>query len=151
MLVPFFLQKLLILAVSRPDSSAMNATEGVGHHTYLYARRRTFFSWAHHIAQFTHSSALFQCCHIGIGSRYKGSVSRIFQNHCQLFMSLSGVPFIRFPPVAFVKGFTDPDLTEIRSVSPTRSRLSRQLISQLSASRGFRLRKGDVKTAFFVW
>ena len=47
-----------------------------------------------------------------------------------------------------VKGFTDPDLTEIRSESPTVSRLSRQLILQLSASRGFRLRKGDVKTAF---
>ena len=40
-----------------------------------------------------------------------------------------------------VKGFTDPDLTEIRSESPTLSRLSRQLILQLSASRGFRLRK----------
>ena len=47
-----------------------------------------------------------------------------------------------------VKDFTDPDLTEIRSESPTHSRLSRQLILQLSASRGFRLRKGDVKTAF---
>ena len=41
-----------------------------------------------------------------------------------------------------VKGYTDPDLTEIRSESPTQSRLSRQLILQLSASRGFRLRKG---------
>ena len=50
-----------------------------------------------------------------------------------------------------VKGFTDPDLTEIRSESPTLSRLSRQLILQISASRGFRLRKGDVKTAFFFW
>ena len=47
-----------------------------------------------------------------------------------------------------VKGFTDPDLTEIRSESPTLSRLPRQLILQLSATRGFRLRKGDVKTAF---
>ena len=47
-----------------------------------------------------------------------------------------------------VKGFTDPDLTEIRSESPTLSRLSIQLILQISASRGFRLRKGDVKTAF---
>ena len=47
-----------------------------------------------------------------------------------------------------VKGFTDPDVTEIRSESPTLSRLSRQLILQLSASRGFRLRKGDVQTAF---
>ena len=47
-----------------------------------------------------------------------------------------------------VKGFADPDWTEIRSESPTLSRLSRQLILQLSASRGFRLRKGDVKTAF---
>ena len=46
-----------------------------------------------------------------------------------------------------VKGFTDPDLTEIRTESPTLSRLSRQLILQISASRGFRLRKGDVKTA----
>ena len=40
-----------------------------------------------------------------------------------------------------VKGFTDPGLTEIRSESPTPSRLSRQLILQLSASLGFRLRK----------
>ena len=47
-----------------------------------------------------------------------------------------------------MKGFTDPDLTEIRSESPTLSRFSRQFILQLSASRGFRLRKGDVKTAF---
>ena len=47
-----------------------------------------------------------------------------------------------------VKGFTDPDLTEIRSESPTPSRLSTQLILQLSASRGFRLSDGDVKTAF---
>ena len=46
-----------------------------------------------------------------------------------------------------VKGFTDPDLTEIRPESPTLSLLSRQLILQFSASRGFRLRKGDVKTA----
>ena len=36
-----------------------------------------------------------------------------------------------------VKSFTDPDLTEIRSDSPTFGRLSRQLILQL---RGFRLR-----------
>ena len=47
-----------------------------------------------------------------------------------------------------VKGFTDPDSTEIRAESPTLGRLSRRLILQLSASRGFRLRKGDVKTAF---
>ena len=47
-----------------------------------------------------------------------------------------------------MKGFTDPDLTEIRSESPTLSRLSRQLIQQIAASQGFRLRKGDVKTAF---
>ena len=47
-----------------------------------------------------------------------------------------------------VKGFTDPDLKEIRSESSTLSRLSRQLILQIAASRGFRLRKGNVKTAF---
>ena len=47
-----------------------------------------------------------------------------------------------------VKGFIDPDTTEIRSESPTLSRFSRQLFLRLSASRGFRLRKGDVKTAF---
>ena len=40
-----------------------------------------------------------------------------------------------------VKGCTDPDLTEIRSESPTQSRFLRQLILQLSASRGFRLRR----------
>ena len=49
-----------------------------------------------------------------------------------------------------VKGFTDPDLTGVRSESATLSRFSRQLISQLSSSRGFRLRKGDVKTAFLT-
>ena len=48
-----------------------------------------------------------------------------------------------------MKGFTDPDLTEILAECPTLSRLSTQLILQISASRGFRLRKGgDVKTAF---
>ena len=47
-----------------------------------------------------------------------------------------------------VKGFTDPDLTEIRSESPTLSRFSIQLMLQISASRGYRMRKGDVKTAF---
>ena len=47
-----------------------------------------------------------------------------------------------------MKGFTDPDLTEIRSEFPTLSRLSVQLILQLSASRGFRMRQGDVNTAF---
>ena len=47
-----------------------------------------------------------------------------------------------------VKGSTDPDLTEIRSESPTLKRLSRQLILQDSCFAGFRLRKGDVKTAF---
>ena len=47
-----------------------------------------------------------------------------------------------------VKSFAAPDLTEIRSESPILSRLSRQLILQLSASGDFRLRKGNVKTAF---
>ena len=47
-----------------------------------------------------------------------------------------------------MKGFTDPDLTEIRADSPTISPLARQLFLQIAASRGFRLRKGDVKTAF---
>ena len=45
-----------------------------------------------------------------------------------------------------VKVFADPVLTEFRS--GTLSRFSGQLILQLSASRGFRLRKGDVRTAF---
>ena len=47
-----------------------------------------------------------------------------------------------------VNGFTDPDLTEVRSESPTLSRLWRQLILQRAASRGFRLIKGDAETAF---
>ena len=51
-------------------------------------------------------------------------------------------------PRLVVRGFTDPDLTEISSESPTLSRLSRQLILQISASHGFRLRKDDVKKAF---
>ena len=47
-----------------------------------------------------------------------------------------------------VKGFTDPDLTEFRSESPTFSRLPRQLVPQIVLlTRGFRLRMGDVKTA----
>ena len=41
-----------------------------------------------------------------------------------------------------VKGFTDPDLTEHSLGSPTLSPLSRTLILQLSASRGFSLEKG---------
>ena len=45
-----------------------------------------------------------------------------------------------------VRGFTDPDLTEIRAESPRLSGLSRQLILQIAASRGFRLRRGDVKS-----
>ena len=40
-----------------------------------------------------------------------------------------------------VKGFTDPDLTEIRSESPTLCRFSRQLILQLFVAR-FSLEKG---------
>ena len=47
-----------------------------------------------------------------------------------------------------VKGFTALDLTKIRSEPPTLSRLPRQLALQKAASRGFRLRMGDVKTAF---
>ena len=47
-----------------------------------------------------------------------------------------------------VKGITDPDLTEIRSESLTLKRFSRQRIQQIAASRGFHLRKVDVKTAF---
>ena len=47
-----------------------------------------------------------------------------------------------------VKGFTALDLTRIRSEPPTVSRLPRQLALQIAASRGFRLRMGDVKTAF---
>ena len=49
------------------------------HHTYLYARRRTFFSEAHHSAQYTH----WPTC---LGSRYKEPVSRISQKHCHLFV-----------------------------------------------------------------
>ena len=41
-----------------------------------------------------------------------------------------------------VKGFTDPDLTEIRSESPTPSRLSRQFILQLLCVAWFSLEKG---------
>ena len=48
------------------------------------------------------------------------------------------------PKVRLVlKRVTDPDLTEIRSESPALIRLSRQLILQIVASRGFRLRKDD--------
>ena len=47
-----------------------------------------------------------------------------------------------------VKGLTDPDMAEIRSESPTLTRLLRQPILQIAASGGFRLRKVDVKTAF---
>ena len=78
------------------------AADGVDN-TYLYARRRTLFSCAHHSAQITRWSALFQCCNIGIGSRYKVSVSRFSQNHCHLFdMSLLGVLFVRFLLVASI-------------------------------------------------
>ena len=51
------------LAVSLSDSSKCHERDGrCGHHSFLYARRRT-------CAQFTYWPTLFQCCHIGIGSR----------------------------------------------------------------------------------
>ena len=50
-----------------------------------------------------------------------------------------------------VQSVTDPDLTEIRSESPTLSRLSRPLILQLSASRGFSLEKGRCEDSLSVW
>ena len=106
------------LAVSRPDSSNCHEQDGrCRHHTYLYARRRTFISCAQHSAHFTHCSAFFQCCDIGIGSTYKGSESRISQNHCRLFvMSLLGVPFIRFPLVA-----SSPTCSQSRASASTTS------------------------------
>ena len=68
----FFLQWLLILAVSRPDSSNCHERDAVYiYHNYLCAQT-----------------------HIFLGSR-------ISQKHCHLFvMSLLGVLFIRFPLVA---------------------------------------------------
>ena len=49
-------------------------------------------------------STLFQCCHIGIGSRWKGSVSRTSQKTLSslrhVLVSLFGVPFLRFSLVA---------------------------------------------------
>jgi len=47
-----------------------------------------------------------------------------------------------------VKGFTDPDLTTIRAVSPTLSKVGRNCLLQLAASYKMKLSMGDVKTAF---
>ena len=48
-----------------------------------------------------------------------------------------------------VKGFTDPDLTEIRSKSPTLSRLSRQLILQIGCFARFSFEKGRCENGLF--
>ena len=51
-----------------------------------------------------------------------------------------------------VKGFTDPpDLTEIRSQSPTLSRLSRQLIFTAVCVAWFSLEKGRCEDSLSVW
>ena len=47
-----------------------------------------------------------------------------------------------------VKGFTDPDLTTLRSESPTLSRLAKHWLLQVAASSKWTIAKGDVKTAF---
>ena len=81
-----------MLAGQRPEDD--HSAASCRHHTNLYARRRTLFSCAHRSAQFTHQPPC-------LCSRNTGSVSRISQKHCHVFvMSLSGVPFTRFPPVA---------------------------------------------------
>ena len=45
-------------------------------------------------------------------------------------------------------GYEDPDLTEIPRDSPTLQKESRSLLLQLCASRKWRVRSFDVKTAF---
>jgi hypothetical protein len=47
-----------------------------------------------------------------------------------------------------VKGFTDPDLLQIRAESPTLSKIGRNCLLQLAASYKMTLSMGDVKTAF---
>merc|ERR1712110_972645 len=47
-----------------------------------------------------------------------------------------------------VQGFTDPDLGRLRREAPTASRRARNTFFALTASLGFRLRKGDVTAAF---
>ena len=49
---------------------------------------------------------------------------------------------------AVLQGYMDPHYEDRATHSPTTTRLSRQLQLQISASPGFRTRKGDVKGAF---
>ena len=86
-LVPFvFLQKLQILAVSRPDSSNCHERNGrCGHHTFLYARRRTFFSFAHH----SHNS-------LGMDQR-DSYLARVWRWHVQCWVLLVFTPLSSGP------------------------------------------------------
>ena len=45
-------------------------------------------------------------------------------------------------------GFTDPDLTDLRTDSPTVSRRARMMFLQLCANRRWKVKKGDVVGAF---
>ena len=47
-----------------------------------------------------------------------------------------------------IQGYTDPDLLTIRAEAPTLSRLGRNWLLQVSASKKFTIEMGDVKTAF---
>ena len=69
---------------TQPVATAVRATEGCRHHTNLYPRRRTF-SRAH-ITVYNSLIDPHSSSHIGIGSRFKGSVSPISQNRCHLFV-----------------------------------------------------------------
>ena len=47
-----------------------------------------------------------------------------------------------------VRGFTDPDLLQLRSESPTLSRFSRHMLLQLASSSKWHIEVADAKTAF---
>ena len=71
-----------------------------GHHTYLYARRRTFFSCTHHSAQFIHWSALFQCGHTALPQGKRNLCRAFLCTHFHLVVkSLLDGPLGRFPLV----------------------------------------------------
>ena len=61
---------------------------------------------------------------------------------------IPGTPAQKAKARLVVRGFQDPDLTELRTEAPTLSRHARHLLLQVSSSMKWKLLNGDVKTAF---
>ena len=142
----FFLQKLMNLAVSRPDSSNCHGRDGVcRHHTSLYARRRTFFSCAHHSAQVTHLIRIFPMLSHRHWLKVKGisvaHFSKTLSSLRHLFVSCS---FRSFPScriisyLFFVTTFSVIDLVGEDQINPS------TLLTRVEC-------QSDSKHIFWVW